>query len=1653
MRRPRSCVPALTAAALVAPGRARQVLNPVAGQPPTGAVPQSAWAAMQGQVAFAVAGSSEVWATDGRSAAPLADAALAGTGLCRLTALRRWASGHLSEAGCHPDRSAADDADRGSAWCAPTASAGKHSLSIMLPVGTRLAAVELAARCAQPLDRTCFQWATAVDAAVWDGRGWASLGTLSGPPHPGGGTAAVYRVMRTLSVPVEARILRVTPQTWYRWPSLRLDAYAACAEDAGSGRGPYSLSLYPLPGRLGIEARRRGAAPRLLGLDAAGVLSELWRCDGRNHPLCEGGSGAPAVGTPAPGGAQLPQPLLRPAGTGQLLALGPPAGGFRALRDAGEWRGTALAVNLPTAQLISDLTTWEQEGDLGAAEPVGRLAAWSAPYLGRSRLEGAAVAKLECDDDRLYERRQVYLTYSGGATAAIDALMGPPGAVNSSWAETTRGKCATIPDFAGAREGSDCVNAAADGVTATEWGHRLGAHIRFDSTVGEATPASCASSLFPNAGGLRVRVDPSGHETDPRRDWYAVLHGTVYFRSHDPLHGMELWAWEPGMGISGAGALTPPPCQEAEMDGSELTYAMLPEGAGFDPSDFVLEVEVFPLQSPVGTLVAQLGSGAPGELWSWRTGGYNVSSGSNATGGVGIAVPTADGCSVLLPVGVHPSSLLELALPDYVGGCSPHPAEGADAGQFAATVYDGTLLLRRTDSENGWNRHVTLRCWRQDCIGGALAAAPPGIWTTIRWECSHGVCAVYENGALLGAGNVTAAQRIPGRRSAAASSVLIGAMREGLSRGLTDTFRGGIRNLRLNGACLQPDYTRHSQGGGCYIPEAKSSGVNATAALRGAGDGLVWRHDGATYSWPPFVQWDYGEVAAVTAVEWACAEEYGCPSKVRVQRSADASKWATVATATAKVWNASYLQSHRVEDRSGTPARYWRVLIDAAHGAPLTQNGVTGEAAVDMLRLGAECGVNAARRARLAADTLPGPDSGDPLAGVVLGGTLLFFASADVQLYHLTRYAPSSGARRVTDRLPQRFASAAGPSAPGGAVLQGLHCAVWAVRGGLLVSDGTEHGTRMHPAPPPDTSEGRSHLAVLPSSAGAPARVAFFCGGAAQPAAARSMESAAAQSALCIALVRSPHDVSVTLLPIGRGSIAAVPGTGFAVVSSPGLAGDALQPVWRSLAAAPPLGDFRALGDGGCSEPAADATLDTEQPAYNMHAGFLSVRSDAARAAVLRFEGAPTQLTELRLRLYGVAADWEDVPGSCESLVVEAIDPSWTWAEKGISGGDTAGAVIATATPALPATPTGDLDLDISDLISAHANYTAAGAYAGPLQLRLRLDPNQCQNRSMPYTMVFQPRECETPRERPQLCTRGNTLRYLSRATPLLPSAPPTASRGYVQRAVLLSESATTEDWLYASCGGATVRFKPSARALRYLQTGGSPAGWEPIRDAQVVAGSVRHLPDSLWAGDSEGDLGGAITLSSVQHGAVFMSTHCQDSEPCCNGALPGAADEAVLQHLQPRAPHRVFTLPRCNAAECEASGGVCGEQGCECPSESMVGGSGRCECAQWWYGPRCDVYCNDAVSCSGRGVCDGLGNCECDAGWGGPECAEGLSCAGLKALLPAAVELNCAHLPEGEVLTAGAGADDAVIDRCNACVEEGVVNEKGTVRYQCTFV
>eukprot|EP01065_Artemidia_motanka_P022302 TRINITY_DN26500_c0_g1_i1.p1 TRINITY_DN26500_c0_g1~~TRINITY_DN26500_c0_g1_i1.p1 ORF type:complete len:1629 (+),score=464.01 TRINITY_DN26500_c0_g1_i1:52-4938(+) len=1625
----------LSALVAVANAVAVPVLTPISGDEDAhGDVPQAAWAAQQGRVTYATRGSTAVFATDGAAAVRVADVTSEGSELCRVPATLRWSSGHLSGASCEPDRSASDDADRGSAWCASEAT-GRHSLSVMLPLGTKLAGIEFAARCAQPYDRGCFQWATVLDTSVWNGRGWTRVGELSGPPQPGGGAATQVRVRRALTTVLEARVLRVTPTSWYSWPSIRVDALSYCS-DIGGGTGPYTVTLHPLPGALAATVRRQGAAPRLVTINSTGGVKELWRCGPRHHAFCGGDVGAPVVASPAPGGGGLPQPLLRPAGTGQVLAIwSQSSAGTRVLRDAGEWRGTAVAAQLPSPQQLSDLAAWDEdvgEGQLAAGAPTGRLPAWGSPRLGRSRMEGAAVLRMECEDGRLRERRQLYLTYTGAEEYAGDAMLGPPATANVSWASAGQGRCSTLPDFSFALEGADCVTQAADGGTATEWGYRLGAHIRFGS---EAAPAACAGTLFPDAADLRIRIDPSGHETDPRADWYAVLHGAVYFRSYDPHHGLELWAWEGGAVAGGAGGVSAAACQEAEMDGAELTVALLPQGSAFDPANFVLQLDVKPLESQSAALVAQLGSGSAGEIWAWRAGLNNDST-------AGLTVPSAAGCTVDVPVGSSLNQTLYMTLPSTIGGCSSHPVSGAGAGVFSASVVGGELILARTDEPTGWGGFVTLRCWRQDCIGGAVAAAPVGVWTTLRWECAQGACSVYENGVAGGTANVTAADTTPGTRPEMSSAVYIGALRRSLSRGLTDSFRGGVRGVRLNGACLQPDATRESLGAGCRPPVQSSSGYNASAALRAASEGDVWRHDG-NGSWPAYVQWAFSEDAVVSKMEWVCPQQYGCPRSMRLQRSRDGAKWVTAAAVLAPKWNTTgnrTVQARAVRD--STPAPHWRVLIDTVHGVAHNK----GEAELDMLRLVSACGVNADGQTRMVADTLPGPDSGAPLGGVVLDGSLLFLAAADSQVYHVTRYNPGGGvARRVTDMYPQLFSRAAGPSVPGAAVAAAQHTAVWAVRGGLLTSDGTEHGTRFHELPPPDTSDHASHVVVLDAAADA-TRLAYFCGAGSEPAG-RSMSDLSSATALCIASVASPHSVSVTRLHIGRGSVAPVPMAGTAVVSSPGFAGDSLEPVWRSVAVRP-MGDFRALGDGGCLPAAADVTLDTAAAGWNYETGFLSVRSDGSRAAFLRFSGVTTEAAELRLRLHAVTADWSDVSGRCEKLTVDLLDPSWAWYEAGLAGGDSIGTVIGSTLAAIPGAATGPMDLDISDLVAAHKNITVG--YVGAMQLRLRLDPLYCAlgNRSAAYTLTLQPSEAELPAERPRVCTRGNGLQQLTYSGSPLASRPPTRSRGSTFRASLLPEAATADSWIYGSCGAATVRFKLGGDALSFMKYGSSAADgrWSRITDAQVVRGSVAALPDSVW-------LGNTIKVASLQRGVTFLSTRCRDGEECCNGHAPSDVDEVALESLQPRSPHRLSALPRCDAAVCAASGGVCGAEGCECPSETMTGTTGRCECSQWWFGVACDVYCHDDVTCGGKGTCNSDGACDCAAGWGGSKCTVGMTCADLKAALPG-VTLDCDHTP-AEVVTLRPEdppvASD-LIDRCQACIEEKEVFENGHMRYKCTF-
>eukprot|EP00756_Hemistasia_phaeocysticola_P011527 Hpha_TRINITY_DN15125_c3_g8::TRINITY_DN15125_c3_g8_i1::g.126490::m.126490 len=132
-----------------------------------------------------MAGGAVLRVTDGARTDTLVDVwGAVSDRLCRVPVSSRWAvsstssSASTSDLSCRPERSAADDGDRGSAWCPPRAASRESSLSLRLPLGTQLAAIEFAARCAQPNDRGCFQWATELDVSVWDGRSWTRIGDM-----------------------------------------------------------------------------------------------------------------------------------------------------------------------------------------------------------------------------------------------------------------------------------------------------------------------------------------------------------------------------------------------------------------------------------------------------------------------------------------------------------------------------------------------------------------------------------------------------------------------------------------------------------------------------------------------------------------------------------------------------------------------------------------------------------------------------------------------------------------------------------------------------------------------------------------------------------------------------------------------------------------------------------------------------------------------------------------------------------------------------------------------------------------------------------------------------------------------------------------------------------------------------------------------------------------------------------------------------------------------------------------------------------------------------------------------------------------------------------------------------------------------------------
>ena len=662
------------------------------------------------------------------------------------------------------------------------------------------------------------------------------------------------------------------------------------------------------------------------------------------------------------------------------------------------------------------------------------------------------------------------------------------------------------------------------------------------------------------------------------------------------------------------------------------------------------------------------------------------------------------------------------------------------------------------------------------------------------------------------------------------------------------------------------------------------------------------------------------------------------------------------------------------------------------------------------------------------------------------------------------------------------------PASPVPLLLPNLGLALWLVRGGVLVSDGSAHGTHLHPlgagVDATRSGDARTPGAAQPAHVvrddANGAEVVFFCGGDGGG----NSENDGAEAALCVAAfepspAEPPH---LSRRPLSRGALfRAAPGR--FLLSSSGAGGDVVTRFFEAPAdrPLPGGGGVGALARRTCVLPTQAALLDAARPSENYADGFLAVSANeggvlgAGKATLLAFRAAAFLATaeSVALRLSVLSANFADGAaaqmrglGWCDELLVELLDAaSVTWDDSTVTHASYAALLASSSqSPRVLATRnvsvadllgsgTGTLRVDVTDAVRAAA---AAGAVPDALVLRLSLPADACTPRPEPYTLVLAPPGDATPRHRPALCIGENRAEVVRGALGSYLRLPDAALWRVDAHAGAGAKQALGEDtWFYAGCGEAAVRFKLDAEAVGVLVHGAHGDGRRlrahkeyrsTLREAQAVRGrAVDALPDALVVRQD----GGILLVSSRMAGAAFVSTQPDQDARSCNYVYPTAADTAYLGFLDNGAGEHVASVQMCGES-CEASGGRCAGFECRCPENRVSVDGHACECGAGYYGHSCSVRCVASETCGGRGVCTEHGNCRCDLGYGGAACAETLSCAALQALYPTA-KVACERVsPSLAVIGDRRVPVTPAIDSCKACLSEGYEVVGGVRRYYC---
>ena len=812
-----------------------------------------------------------------------------------------------------------------------------------------------------------------------------------------------------------------------------------------------------------------------------------------------------------------------------------------------------------------------------------------------------------------------------------------------------------------------------------------------------------------------------------------------------------------------------------------------------------------------------------------------------------------------------------------------------------------------------------------------------------------------------------------------------------------------------------------------------------------------------------YILFDYGTTQAVVdSVVWRCSERNTrgrCPRMMELQYLVQgAARWTTFSAIASRRVNVQ--QSWKVSraewsGRAVVASRYWRVKVTEGDG--------NAKAAFDFLELAVSCythtGGEYFAKSSIEADLAPGTGGSSPQAGVVLNGALLFLAAPDSIGHLLYRHNPTTARSTSIFREPLLFHTSVAPAKPSSLVLPTLGIAVWAVRGGLLVTDGSEEGTRLHEAPTAERT-GRETFVVL-SENHAGAEIAYYCDNTAHSRGKvhSSMRSA---TALCVVSLTSSVGVpAVRKVDTSRGTLARVSSVSF-LVSNRGDSGDVVTYFYSSPARETLPQTLGALKSNLCELPYAATTVDATRPSTALSRGFLSIsaneRGVTGKTALLSFDNVEAWKTvaSVHLKLAVLSINFQkatrtstgglNTVGSCEMVVVELLSQTYAQNLDTLTY-DTlsTAAVLSSMNVSTEAfIGGGAVHIDLTAMMASFA--TKLDKF---VTLRVSIDSDTCTARADPYTIVFAPVWDATPAFRPALCLGSNTVtsirsnekKFLSLPKPIALSL-----RSGVANDVPLD----ADTWFYGGCGAVALRFKLNAASRGALAAGGQDESYvggidfvQPLFDVEVTEGKVSTLPDTFVLRRT-----GHIALERRRGGNsdVFMST--DPGSASCVYRQPTDADSAFLGFLDNGAAARVSIVDLCNEARCVASGGICAGFSCLCP-ETMVSLEGDvCECSEGMYGKSCMTYCSAETTCNGRGVCSPSGNCKCDIGFGGASCESTLDCKGVSALFPDAA-IQCNRLPDSGVVNNSALVTSD-IDECRACIEEGYEVVDGVRRYFC---